>query len=398
MTKLWEKDRPLGREMELFLAQDDHILDARLVPYDCAASMAHARMLRHKRLITQNEMTKLLRGLKEIAGKARKGRFRIRPGDEDCHTAIENFLTRKYGTAGKKIHTARSRNDQVLTALRLYEKDELGAIGRLLDTYAAALSRVIKRDGRVEFPGYTHMRRAMPSSIGLWLGAFRDSRADNGKLLKTCADIIDQSPLGTAAGFGVPLLNIDRAMTARLMGFSRVQKNPVYAQMSRGKFEASIMHLCSTILFDLNKLASDILLFSMDEFGFISLPRELCTGSSIMPQKKNPDILELVRASYHVVLGEEVKVKSLIGNLISGYNRDLQLTKAPLFSALDTTKASLKAVTAVLKGMKIDRRKCAGALSDELFATREAYTLVKKEGTPFRDAYRIVARKYLKKS
>ena len=244
-------------------------------------------------------------------------------------------------------------------------------------------------------PGYTHMQRAMPATAGMWLAAFADAAADDLSLLDSVASLIDQSPLGTGAGFGVPVFVIDREYTAGLLGFSRVQQNPIYAQMSRGKFEGAILNALSQVMFVLNRLAADLMLFTTREFGFISLPDEYCTGSSIMPQKKNPDVLELVRGKYHIVVAEEFKIKSLIGNLMSGYQRDLGLTKKPLFDAFDATLASLDTMSRLIPRIELDAAACAAAMSREIYATEEAYRLV-QEGAAFREAYRKIGEKYAK--
>ncbi len=387
---LWDKGGELDERVARFTVQNDYVLDHKLLPYDCLASEAHAEMLQRKGLLSAAELGALREGLAEIRRLGEQGRFEIRPEDEDVHTAIERFLTARCGEAGRKIHTARSRNDQVLTALRLYEKKALADIREAMVSYGEALGAVIEADGQTPLPGYTHMRKAMPTTVGAWLGSFVASSEDDRQLLEAVAARIDQSPLGTAAGFGVPLLDIDRQGTARAMGFARVMDNPLYAQLSRGKFEATIIHLCSQLGFDLNRLATDLTLFSMPEFGFVSLPEALCTGSSIMPQKQNPDVLELVRAKYHTTLGAELAVQSLIGNLVSGYNRDVQLTKAPLFSSIDDTLESLEVMAVVLRGLRIDDERCRAALTGELYATEQAYRLV-QAGVPFRDAYRQVA-------
>ncbi len=389
--KLWDKGYELNKDIEAFTVGDDHLLDRRLVKHDCAASLAHAKMLRRMGLLTKTELAGLVRGLEEIIRLDKKGAFVIKKEDEDCHTAIENRLVAKYGDAGKKVHTARSRNDQVLTALRLYEKEALGLIKHRLARFKKALLSAKKKQGVTPLPGYTHMRRAMPTTAGDWLGCFCDSADDNANFADFALKLIDRSPLGSAAGYGVPVLKIDKRYTAALMGFAGVMENPIYAQMSRNKFEATIAHFCTQVMFDLNKLASDLIMFSMPEFGFVTLPDAFCTGSSIMPQKKNPDVLELVRGKYHVVLGEEFKIKSLAGNLITGYNRDIQLAKGPLFACLDATLAALGIMTVVAEGLRFNKAACV--LSEELFATEEVYKLVKK-GMPFRDAYRKVAEKF----
>lgn len=387
---LWEKGYELDPRIARFTVGNDYRLDQRLVPHDCFGSLAHAEMLCQQGLLTTAELECIRRGLEEIGERHAEGSFEIHPDQEDCHTAIEAYLTERCGDGGRKIHTARSRNDQVLTALRLYEREALAELDRAIEDFRSALAQRVAQDGEIALPGYTHMRKAMPTTVALWLGCFADAAADDRRLLAAAADIVDQSPLGTAAGFGVPVLDIDRQGTAEALGFAQVMDNGLYAQLSRGKVEATIVHCCAQVLCGLNRLASDLILFSMSELGFVTLPDELCTGSSIMPQKKNPDVLELVRASYHVVLGEQLKLQSLIGNLMSGYHRDQQLGKEPLFSSLDRTLDCLAVTTLVVGRMAVDEDRCRRALTDELYATERAYELV-QAGTPFRDAYRLIA-------
>jgi argininosuccinate lyase len=390
--KLWQKDYSLDQQIQKFTVGGDHLLDQHLIEYDCQASLAHAEMLQSIGVLSLGELADLKQGLAEISELAGNKDFPIDEACEDCHTAIENYLTDKFGEAGKKIHAARSRNDQVLTCLRLYEKYELGQIDNLLIDYQSCLAKLVARQGTIPLPGYTHMQRAMPTTIAMWLLSFKDSADDNRLLLRSVLALVDQSPLGTAAGFGVPVLKIDREQTARALGFKKVMKNPMYAALSRGKFETQVINLCSQIMFDLNKLASDLILFNTTEFGFTTLPSEICTGSSIMPQKSNPDVLELLRGQYHIVLGEEFKVKSLLANLISGYNRDLQLTKEPLIKSVNTTKACLEIIQVVLNKISFNKAACKKALSPGVFATEKALELVQM-GLPFREAYRAAAKK-----
>ena len=371
---------------------DDYLLDRRLVKYDCLASMAHARMLAKIGILTSAEAKKLIGGLKQIISLDQKGKFVIRMEDEDCHTAIENYLTKKLGVLGKKIHTARSRNDQVLVALRLYYKDQLSACQQSANQLVSQFRIFVKKYGNIALPGYTHTRKAMPSSVKLWTECFIDSMADNLKSLDYASDLIDQSPLGTAAGYGLPI-NIDRGYPAKLLGFKSVQKNPIYAQHSRGKFESAILHALGQIMFDANKISTDLIIFSMPEFGYFDLPVEFCTGSSIMPQKQNPDVFELLRAKYHVVVAYEYQVRSLVANLPSGYNRDLQLLKEPVFKSFDIVSESLAVLAEVFKGLCVNEHNCRAALTPELYATSEVYKLV-AEGMPFRDAYQIVGEKF----
>ncbi|MFC1723788.1 argininosuccinate lyase [Nanoarchaeota archaeon] len=385
--KLWQKDIEPDKKIIDFTVGSDYLLDQKLLKFDCLASIAHAKMLKKIGILSDDELTQLEQGLKEIIQSG----LDIKPEQEDCHTAIEQYLTQKFGDVGKKIHTARSRNDQVLTALRLYEKHELKQIMDLVGEFKQALEQKITQQGHTKLPGYTHMQKAMPTDIKTWLGSFIAASDDDLLLLESILHLIDQSPLGSAAGFDVPI-DIDQDFTAKELGFSSVM-NPIYAQMSRGKFESLILHAISQIMFLLNKLATDLTLFSMKEFSYVNLSPEICTGSSIMPQKKNPDILELVRAKYHIILGEQFKVQSLIGNLMSGYNRDVQLTKEPLIASIETMKECLEVMTIVIQSITIDEDKCKQAMTPELFATEEAYKLV-KQGMPFREAYQEIGKKF----
>ncbi|HLC45482.1 MAG TPA: argininosuccinate lyase [archaeon] len=387
--KLWEKNYKLDEKVEAFTVGNDYLLDQRLVKYDCAASIAHVKMLYRIGFLDEAECAQLVGALEELIALDQAGKFSVKKSDEDCHTAIEAFLTQKLGDAGKKVHAARSRNDQVLAALRLYYKDELVEVSRLVDALALSLESFGKKYGKVKVPGYTHTRKAMPSSFGLWSQAFVESMADNKKLLAVASDLIDQSPLGTGAGYGLPV-KVDRELTAKLLDFKKVQENPLYVQNSRGKFEATILHCLSQIMLDLNKLASDLMLFSTKEFGFIELPPEICTGSSIMPQKKNPDVLELLRAKYHKVLALEQLVKTVSSNLISGYNRDVQLTKEPVMASFDEAKNCLEITYLVLSKIKIDNSACEKAMTEDLNAAGKALELAAK-GVPFRTAYQSVS-------
>jgi len=390
--KLWEKGYKLNKQIEKFTVGDDYILDKKLVKYDCIASIAHAKMLGKIGILEKEEVSKLVKELNNIIKLDKKGKFKILKEDEDCHTAIENHLTKKLGILGKKIHTARSRNDQVLTALRVYYKDELNECKKSCNDFINALEKFSKKYGKIKLPGYTHTRKAMPSSVGLWANSFIDSMMDNLKLIDLTLELIDQSPLGTGAGYGVPL-DIDRKYTAKLLGFAKVQENPIYAQNSRGKFEATMLHALTQVMFDLNKIASDLIIFSMPEFGYFELPKEFTTGSSIMPQKKNPDVLELLRAKYHFVVSYEFQVKSIAANLISGYNRDLQLTKEPTMKGLVMAKESISIMELIFENLKVNEKRCRDSLTEEVYATEKAHELVKK-GVPFREAYREISKKY----
>ena len=392
--KLWDKGLKLDTLVEEYTVGNDPELDLGLLVYDCRASIAHANMLGNIGVLKKQEVQKLTKELKRIEKMAESGKFLIKQHQEDGHTAIEEELTKRLGNLGKKIHTARSRNDQVLTALRLYVKDALAEMNNLSIAYTTALKDLCARQGRTPLPGYTHTRKAMPSSVRLWTGAYIDSMKDNLLLLKTVQKILDQSPLGTAAGYGVPM-NIDRALTAKQLGFSRIQKNPIYAQKSRWKFDALVLHWILQFMGDLNTLASDLIFFSLPDLGYVDLPEEFCTGSSIMPQKKNPDVLELIRANYHRILGNAFGMQSMMGNLISGYHRDAQIPKESLMRSLDITSMSLAVITRLVTKLSFNDKRCQQAMTDELFATEEAYKLVEK-GVPFREAYQHIAKRYHK--
>ncbi len=390
--KLWQKQYNLNDAIEAFTVGNDYQLDQELVPYDCQASKAHARMLGKIGMLTESEVADLIRGLDQILELYNQGKFEIRREDEDCHTAIENFLTQNFGAAGQKIHTGRSRNDQVLTALRLYCKDKLAEIIASVQATRSAVSDFAGRNGKVAIPGYTHTRKAMPSSVAMWAGALHDALSDDLDLLHCAMKLIDQNPLGTGAGYGVPLA-LDRQMTTTELQFDRIQENPVYAQLSRGKFEGFALSVMSQIMYDLNRVAADLILFTLPDFGYFNLPDEFLTGSSIMPQKKNPDVLELLRAKYHEVFASEMQVRNTAVNLISGYHRDLQITKEAILRGFKTTLSSVQIAALVFRNLAVNPEKCQAAMSAELFATAKVYELVEK-GLTFREAYRIVAQQF----
>jgi len=389
MAKLWDKGIELNQQIEAYTVGEDYVLDQDLLYYDCVASKAHAGMLEQARLLTPRECELIKNELDVIIQLQADGKFTITPAQEDCHTAIEEHLSSVLGAVGKKIHTARSRNDQVLTALRLYYRDKLTEISQVNQQLKDALGQFVQTNGEVAYPGYTHMQKAMPSSFGLWGTAYIHGLEDDTVLLEAVATIMDQCPLGTAAGYGVPL-NINRQYAAEELGFARVQENPIYTQYSRGKFEGMLIHALSQVTADLNKMANDLILFNMQEFAFIKLPDQFYTGSSIMPQKKNPDVLELLRAKHHVVTACEYQVTNITSNLISGYNRDLQLTKEPVMKAFKITLESLKIATLIIQNLSLDLNNCEQAMSADLFATERTYELV-KQGIPFRDAYQQIA-------
>ncbi len=305
------------------------------------------------------------------------------------HTSVENYLAATAGVAGKKIHMARSRNDQVLVDLRLYGKEQLHGVADKLCHLCAVLLEFAGIHADVPMPGYTHMQRAMLSSVGLWAAAFAESLLDDEQLLAAAYALNDQSPLGSAAGYGVPIA-IDRQYSADLLGFSQVQHNVIYVQNSRGKIEAAIVQALTQIMLDLSKLAQDILLFTTVEYGFFSIPQELCTGSSIMPQKRNLGVMELVRARTQTMLALQQQILGIVTGLPSGYNMDYQETKRPFMEALDLVQDSLDICTLVVGAIGVNTERLTAACTFELFAADRAYELTSTANLPFRDAYRIV--------
>lgn len=392
--KLWQKEKTiLDKDIEKFTVENDYLLDKKILKFDCIASIAHAKMLQKTGILTSIETKQFINELLKISDLAEKNDFKITIKDEDCHTAIENHLIKKLGNTGKKIHTFRSRNDQAMTAIRLYTKNEVIQTTIHVNGLIYDLKKFAKKNKNTKMPGYTHMQKAMPSSVSLWANAFVDSLSDDLKLLKSCNQLIDQNPLGSAAGYGLPI-KTNREITTKLLNFKKTQKNSIYCANSRGKFEVIIIFPLSQIMIDLNKLATDILLFSTSEFGFFSLPKEFLTGSSIMPQKQNPDALEILRAKLHVVNAELFKTMTIVSNLPSGYNRDFQLTKEPLINTFETTKEAVKIAIKIISRLEVNKEKCSNAMTQELFAAEKA---IKKtfEGTSFREAYKQTAKEFL---
>jgi len=390
--KLWQKGGALDRRIERFTVGRDPEVDLELVEPDCRASIAHAKMLKAVGILSAGESRRLTGELGRIIALHQNKKFRIRIKDEDCHTAIENHLTRRLGTTGKKIHAGRSRNDQVLTAIRLYSKDRLNLTMEALQRLTGSLERMSRKYLKVKVPGYTHSRKAMPYTVGRYFGAFEEAFKDDLRLLRCVGRLVDQNPLGSAAGFGTKL-RLDRRLTTQLLGFRKTQGNDLYAQNSRGKFESILLFALSQVMLDLQRLATDLVLFSMEEFAYFRLPDEFCTGSSIMPQKKNPDVLELVRANFAVVHAGYLQVVEIVKGLPSGYNRDLQLTKEPLIRGFKRTLETVEIMSLVLENLKVDEDRCAGACTEDISAADRAHELVKK-GWAFRDAYRRLSREF----
>ncbi len=389
MTKLWQKGYRVHEQVEFFEAAQNSALDGCLVRQDVWGSLAHVAMLTKIGALSEAEHRVLKTALCNILRLEAAHEFTVSLSDEDIHTRVENYLVAETNGVGKKIHLARSRNDQVLVDLRLYAKEQLHEVAGKLCSLCAALLEFAQAHSDVPMPGYTHMQRAMLSSVGLWAASFAEALLDDQQLLTAAYQLNDQSPLGSAAGYGVPIA-IDRQYCADLLGFSRVQNNVIYVQNSRGKIEAAIVQALAQIMFDLSKLAQDILLFSTVEYAFFQVPQELCTGSSIMPQKRNLGVMELVRARTQTMLALQQQIMGIGSGLPSGYNMDYQETKRPFMEALGIVQESLEISTLFVSSLAVNAERLLAACTFELFAADRAYELTSVAHLPFRDAYRIV--------
>ena len=392
MTRLWDKGLPLDERVLRYTAGEDHKLDARLVPFDVRGSIAHAEMLEESGLIDADDCTAICDGLRDLAASFEAGQWQITLEDEDVHTALESRLTANIGEAGGRLHLGRSRNDQILTALRLYLREAVDDLVSRTGGLRQSIAGLVKRQGDVELPGYTHMQHAMPSSVALWCGGFDEAFADAVDGLESTKRRMGKNPLGSAAGYGTPGLPLDREFTTKRLGFDETQSPVTAAQLSRGKAESALLFEIALLLQDLSRMASDLLLFYTQEFAYISLAPEVTTGSSIMPQKRNPDVLELLRASSataHACLDETLMITA---KLPSGYHRDLQRLKPPVFRSIDLAIDSVDIMAYLLEGLEF--RPDNIELDEGILATAEAYRLVTEEGLPFREAYRKVAEKY----
>ena len=395
MKKLW--DRKTGTKtnqtVENYTVGVDYLLDLELLPYDIKGTMAHAKMLHKIKILDKKELSILITGLNKILSLWKNGKFKIDKSQEDGHTAIEAYLTENCGEVGKKVHTGRSRNDQSLTMTRLFSKEKLGKIKKETENLAKSLEQQITKQGKIKMPGYTHMQRAMPSSVGMWLGSYCDSLKDDLICLDAVMKIIDQNPLGSAAGYGENTLGLNRGFTAKELGFGKVQANPMYCAFSRGKFENLILQAVSNVMFDIGKMSSDLLLFTTKEFNFFTLPDSFKTGSSIMPQKKNYDVLELIRGNIAVFNGYQNQIENIVKNLPAGYNRDFQLTKEPYMKGIKLALDTLEVMILVIKNLETKKTNLENACSSELYATDEALKLV-RTGKNFREAYQEVKEKF----
>ncbi len=389
MAKIWAKGYELDGEVEAYTVGNDPTLDVALIPWDCAGSVAHARMLAHIGVLTAEEAGRLEAALRDIVERAGRGEFVIAFEQEDVHTAVEYDLIERVGDVGKKLHAARSRNDQCVLDLRLYMRDRILVVADVLLSLCRELLAFATEHKDVPIPGRTHMQQAMPSSVGLWAGAFLESLLDDLVLLRAAYEVTDQCPLGSAASYGVSI-DIDRQMTSDLLGFAKVQNNVLYANNSRGKVDSIVLSAMLQIMLDLGKMSMDAIIFGMPEFGYFILPEEFCPGSSLMPQKRNPGPFELARAKAGTVLGALVQIVDILHGLPSGYNRDFQETKAPMMRGIETTRASLAVCRVVMAGLKVNEERCVNSFTPALFATDRVLDLV-GEGMAFRDAYRKVA-------
>jgi len=394
MSRLWEKGLPLDERVLRYTAGEDHQLDARLVAYDVRASIAHAEMLARQRLLTEADCEEIVRGLVQLLADFKAGRWHIRLEDEDVHTALETRLIEMIGEAGGRVHLGRSRNDQVLTAIRLYLRDATEEVRSSVAGLCKSLEILAEQQGEIVLPGTTHMQHAMPSSVSLWSGGFREAFQDANDGLTAALRRINKNPLGSAAGFGTPGLPLDRDSTTAKLGFAETQEPVTAVQLSRGKAEAGLLFELSLLMQDLGRLASDLLLYYTQEYRYVDLAPEVTTGSSIMPQKRNPDVLELERGAAGTVLACLNECMLITAKLPSGFQRDLQRIKPPLFRAIDLTVESVDIMAYLLSTVRFLPENIV--LGDELFATEEAYDLVRNEGIPFREAYRRVAQKLQK--
>jgi len=367
-----------------FLAGEDVILDRELFAFDIQATRAHVRGLERIGILDPKETTRLVAALDELRSEFEAGSFVLDDRYEDGHSAIEFYLTEKAGEVGAKVHTGRSRNDQVAVATRLYLKDRLRQLAGLNAAIAGSCLEQATRHRDLPMPGYTHLQRAVPSSVGLWMAAFTEAFTDNLQLALNALEVVDCSPLGTAAGYGVNL-PLDRQGVASELGFARLQINPMYAQNSRGKFEMLALQAAQHALQDVRRLAWDLSLFTTSEFGFLRLPRQYTTGSSIMPNKANPDVVELLRGRVATLEAAIVEIQSLL-SLPSGYQRDLQLTKAPLLRGFAAALQALAIVPGLIDGLSFDEDRMQAAISVEMFATDRALEQA-AHGVPFRAAY-----------
>ena len=388
MDNLWTKNVHMAAEIERFTIGRDREMDLYLAPYDLLGSMAHITMLEHIGLLSSEELTTLLAALRRLYAQAQRGEFLIEEGVEDVHSQVELMLTRELGDVGKKIHSGRSRNDQVLVDLKLFIRQQIKEIALLGKELFDVLLQRSEQHKDTLMPGYTHLQVAMPSSFGLWFGAYAEGLADDMQLLLAAWRITNRNPLGSAAGYGSSF-PLNRQMTTDLLGFDSMDYNVVYAQMGRGKTERNVAFALAGIAATIGKLAYDACLFNCQNFGFITLPADCTTGSSIMPHKKNPDVFELTRARCNKLQSLPYQLTLIMNNLPCGYFRDLQILKELFLPAFDELKDCLRMTTYIVKKMQVNEHILDNPLYDPMFSVEEVNRLA-ASGVPFRDAYKQV--------
>jgi argininosuccinate lyase len=390
--KLWQKDNyqqnDITRMVEQFTAGNDRTTDMRFAAHDVIGSIAHATMLKEAGIVSETEFTQIKAGLEQILAEIKNHTFSIEEGVEDIHSQVEKTLTERIGDAGKKLHTGRSRNDQVLTDIKLLIKDELKQTTQLVLQLFETLQQLSEKHKDDLLPGYTHLQLAMPSSFGLWFGAYAESLADDMELMAAAYKIADKNPLGSGAGYG-SAFPLNRQRTTQLLHFSEMNYNSVYAQMTRGKVEKATLTALAAVAATLSKLAYDVCFYINPQLAYLSFPEAFTTGSSIMPHKKNPDVFELIRAKCNVIQSAPHNITLLTNNLPSGYHRDLQLTKEILFAPLNSLKECIEICTVALQQVQVRKNILSDKQYDYLFSVDEVNKLVIK-GAPFRDAYKTV--------
>lgn len=386
--KLWEKNFEINKEIERFTVGRDREMDLYLAKYDVLGSMAHITMLAHIGLLGPGELPPLLAELRNIYAACERGEFVIEDGVEDVHSQVELMLTRKLGDMGKKIHSGRSRNDQVLVDLKLFTRHRLMELAGSVKALFDELLRKSEQHKGVLMPGYTHLQVAMPSSFGLWFGAYAESLADDMLFLQAAWRMTNRNPLGSAAGYGSSF-PLDRSMTTRLLGFDTMDYNVVYAQMGRGKMERNVAFAMATVAGTLAKMAFDACLFNSQNFSFVKLPRECTTGSSIMPHKKNPDVFELIRAKCNKLQGLPQQITLIMNNLPSGYFRDLQVIKEVFLPAFGELDDCLRMAAYIISRIEVNEHILDNPIYDPMFSVEEVNRLA-ASGVPFRDAYKRV--------
>ena len=387
-TKLWDKGFDTNALVEDYTVGNDQELDMRLAKYDVQGSLAHIRMLETIGLLTAEELEVLVAGLEQIASEIEAGDFRIEPESEDIHSQVELILTRRLGDVGKKIHSGRSRNDQVLVDLKLFLREELKEIATEVRVLFDRLQELSEQHKEVLMPGYTHLQIAMPSSFGLWFGAYAETLIDDMRLLAAAYDIANQNPLGSAAGYGSSF-PLNRTMTTRLMGFETMHYNVVAAQMSRGKSERAAANAIAAVAATVGRMAMDLCLFMSQNFGFVKLPDSLTTGSSIMPHKKNPDVFEIMRGRCNRLQAVPNEMALMLTNLPVGYHREMQLLKDILFPATEELKRTLRMADFMLSNLQVNEQILEDEKYNYLFTVEDVNRLA-LEGVPFREAYRTV--------